>query len=75
MTNDNQNKMEASESHGTNSPEVKKSQQITLPLDFVSKTIIQTDLPVFQSKASGTLTTNGYIIVKINGINYKLMTC
>ena len=72
MIDTNQNK---NIDHGTNSPNIESSQQLRLPLDPISTSIIQKDLPVFQSKASGSPTTNGYIIVKINGINYKLMTC
>lgn len=45
-----------------------RKQQITAPLDPISKVILHEDIPVFQS-ASST-----YITVKINGKNYNIAT-
>lgn len=50
------------------------TQQIKYPLDGVSKQIVQENLPVFISFTAGSPTTNGSVLVQIDGQNYKLMT-
>jgi len=32
------------------------------------------DVPIFRMSVSGSPTTNGYIVVEINGRQYKIMT-
>ena len=48
--------------------------QIQLPLDDISKSVLQRDFPKFISATtSGTPTADGYILVTIDGQQYKLL--
>jgi hypothetical protein len=52
----------------------KNDQQLQIPLDVISQAIIQKDLVVFVNPFTGAVSNTGYILVNINGIQYKLMT-
>lgn len=48
--------------------------QLTYPVDPLTQAIIDQGKPVFVSFTSGSAGTNGYILVNVNGVAYKLMT-
>ncbi len=49
-----------------------REQQITYPIDDISKTIIDKDNILYSLFSSGTTTNNGYIVCKINGQTYEI---
>lgn len=50
------------------------NQPLNSPLDSVSRTAVQANLPVFKDFTSGSVATGGSMRVEINGIEFKLLT-